>query len=80
MVTKKESTNANVQDAITLLTADHKAVKALFKEYEGLKEQDDADEEKAILVQRICTELTTTPRSKKRFFTRPCVRRSKTTT
>ena len=58
MVTKKASTNANVQDAIALLTADHKAVKALFKEFEGLKEQDDVDEEKAILVQRICTELT----------------------
>ena len=58
MVTKKESTNANVQDAIALLTSDHKAVKALFKKFEGLKEQDDADDEKAILVQRICTELT----------------------
>jgi hemerythrin superfamily protein len=58
MATQKESTNSNIQDAIALLTADHKAVKALFKEFEGLKEQDDADEEKAILVERICTELT----------------------
>jgi len=46
------------QDAIVLLTADHKEVKAMFKEFEKLKEQDDVDAEKAALVQRICTALT----------------------
>jgi hypothetical protein len=46
------------QDAIALLTADHKAVKALFKEFEGLSGEDDADEQKATLVEKICDELT----------------------
>ena len=58
MVAKKETTSGKVQDAIALLTADHKAVKALFKKFEELKEQDDADDQKASLVERICAELT----------------------
>ena len=45
-------------DAIALLTADHKTVKGLFKEFEELTKQDDADEQKAELVQKICNELT----------------------
>jgi Hemerythrin HHE cation binding domain len=48
----------NETDAIALLTADHKTVKALFKEFEHLKEQEDTDEQKARLVERICNELT----------------------
>jgi len=46
------------QDAIALLTADHKAVKALFKQFESLSGQDDADDEKAALVAQICDEIT----------------------
>ena len=46
------------QDAIALLTADHKAVKALFEQFEKLMEQEDADERKAALVEKICNELT----------------------
>jgi len=41
-----------------LLTADHKAVKALFAKFDELVEQDDADEQKAELVHQICNELT----------------------
>jgi hemerythrin superfamily protein len=56
------STTSNAKpkelDAIQLLTADHKEVKAMFKEFESLKEKGDADDEKADLVQRICTALT----------------------
>jgi len=48
----------NETDAIAVLTADHKTVKALFKQFEQLKEQEDADEQKARLVQQICNELT----------------------
>ena len=48
----------NETDAIALLTADHKTVKALFKQFEQLKEHDDAGEQKARLVQQICNELT----------------------
>jgi len=46
------------QDAIALLTADHKAVKALFKQFEQLAEQDEDDEGKATLVEQICNALT----------------------
>ena len=46
-------------DAIDLLTEDHRNVKALFKEFASLKEDDEApDEQKAALVQQICVELT----------------------
>jgi hypothetical protein len=45
-------------DAIALLTADHRAVKALFKQFEELTKQDDADEEKARVVEQICDALT----------------------
>jgi hemerythrin superfamily protein len=45
-------------DAIALLTADHKAVKALFKHFEELTKQDDVDEEKSQLVRQICDALT----------------------
>ena len=51
-------TRNNETDAIALLTADHKTVKALFKQFEQLKEHDDAGEQKARLVQQICNELT----------------------
>jgi hemerythrin superfamily protein len=46
------------EDAIQMLMADHKEVKAMFKEFEALKERDDADDEKADLVERICAALT----------------------
>jgi len=41
-----------------LLTADHKTVKGLFQAFDKLKERDDADDQKAELVQQICAELT----------------------
>jgi hemerythrin superfamily protein len=45
-------------DAIALLTADHKDVKALFKQYDKLAESDADSEEKQALAQEICTMLT----------------------
>ncbi len=54
---KTASQTAKKQDAITLLTADHKAVTALFKQFEEAKESED-DETCAALVQQICSELT----------------------
>jgi hemerythrin-like domain-containing protein len=59
---------AKHQDAIALLTADHKAVKALFKEFEQLTEQDDADEQKAALVEKICNELTVHAQLEEQIF------------
>jgi hemerythrin superfamily protein len=46
------------EDAITMLTADHKEVKALFKEFEKLKENDGSAKEKAALVKQVCEALT----------------------
>jgi len=39
------------------VTQDLPGMKALFKQFEALSEQDDADEEKAALVARICAEI-----------------------
>jgi hemerythrin superfamily protein len=44
------------QDAIDLLTADHKKVKKLFADFEKLKEEG-SDDEKAAIVEKICNEL-----------------------
>ena len=53
---KSSSTTTN-QDAFALLTADHRRVKSLFKEFESLKDNGD-DDKKATLVETICNELT----------------------
>jgi hemerythrin-like domain-containing protein len=45
------------QDAIALLTADHKAVKALFRKFEDLIDEEDAGDDKVSLVEQICNEL-----------------------
>jgi hemerythrin superfamily protein len=49
-------TAAPEQDAIAMLTADHKKVKGLFSQFDKLKE-DGSDEDKAGLVSTICNEL-----------------------
>ena len=49
---------AKTPDAIALLTADHKVVKALFKDFEKLAKAEDNDEQKAGIVRKICDELT----------------------
>jgi len=54
----RKSAKAPETDAIELLTQDHKEVKAMFSAFEKLKESKDADEDKADLVQQICTALT----------------------
>lgn len=51
------STGASGNDAISMLKADHKQVKSLFKQFEILKQQGDSVVEKALLVQQICDEL-----------------------
>src|SRR3569623_1770786 len=58
-MTSRKSSNAkqSSMDAIELLTADHKEVQKLFKQFEQMKEDDD-DEGKQELVSRICAELT----------------------
>ena len=56
--TKSSAKSSTATDAIALLVADHKAVKALFQAFEKLQEREDADDEKKELVDRICSELT----------------------
>ena len=46
-------------DAITLLTADHAEVRALFKKYRALAEQEAASDDRQALAEQICTLLTT---------------------
>lgn len=54
---KPKSAPKVAQNAIAMLTDDHKKVKILFKNFENLKEEAIVDE-KAELVGRICKELT----------------------
>jgi hemerythrin superfamily protein len=56
MASTDASASASEQDAIALLKSDHKKVKALFSEFDKLKD-DGADEEKAAIVAQICNEL-----------------------
>jgi hypothetical protein len=67
--TRPTKNEASAPDAVQLLTADHKAVKAMFKEFETLKKNDAGDEAKAELVHRICTGSPFTPPSRKRSST-----------
>ena len=53
--TEKKSTKT--ESAIDILTADHKKVHKLFKDFEKLKEEG-SPEDKAAIVLEICTELT----------------------
>jgi hemerythrin superfamily protein len=59
MATTRKSERSET-DAIEMLKADHKAVKALFKKFAALKDDRDEgnDDEKSSVVQEICTALT----------------------
>lgn len=47
-----------VQDAIAILTEDHKRAQSLFKEFEKLKQSDHSEAHKARIVVEACMELT----------------------
>jgi len=53
---KKSPRSSQAQDAIAMLTADHKRVKTLFSEFDKLKEEG-SDEEKSAIVEQICNEM-----------------------
>jgi hemerythrin superfamily protein len=54
--TKKSGSGTQAQDAIAMLTADHKKVKKLFSDFDKLKEKG-SDEDKSAIVEQICGEL-----------------------
>jgi hemerythrin superfamily protein len=54
----QRSAAAKAADATKLLAADHKEVKALFKEYDKLAKKDGSDDEKQAIAEQICTMLT----------------------
>src|ERR1700719_4203806 len=54
--TKRRASGTPHQDAIAMLTADHKKVKRLFSEFDKLQEEG-SDEEKSGIVEQICNEL-----------------------
>ena len=62
-----KSTEKN-QDAIAMLTADHKKVKGLFDDFQKLKAQDDSGDARAALVTHICQELTVHARLEEEIF------------
>jgi len=55
---KPKSGRQGAQDAIALLTEDHREVKKMFKDLEKLKKREGSGEAKAALVGRICMELS----------------------
>ena len=56
--TPTKTPSAARQDAIALLTQDHKAVQKIFKEFDKLKQNGGDADEKSELVKRACQELT----------------------
>ena len=55
---RKSASSKASTDAITLLTNDHKEVKALFKQYDELVEAASGDDERQALAEQICLMLT----------------------
>jgi hemerythrin superfamily protein len=54
----KSAQGSKSDDAIALLTSDHKTVKQLFKQFEKIKDEEGAEDERAELANQICAELT----------------------
>jgi hypothetical protein len=55
---RKPHKSSSGEDAIALLTADHKKVQKLFKEFDKLKEAEGSTADKALIVEQVCTELS----------------------
>jgi len=62
-------------DAIALLTEDHKAVKKLFKTYQSLVDDEAGATEKAAVAEQICRELTVHAQIEEEIFY-PAVRKA----
>ena len=68
----KRGASAKQDDAIAILTADHKKVQQLFKQFEKIKEEDGAEEEMAELANQICMELTVHTQIEEEVFYPAC--------
>jgi len=55
-------------DAVQLLTAEHKEVKALFKQYQDLVDKEGDDDEKEALARQICLMLTVHATTEEEIF------------
>lgn len=60
------------QDAIAILTEDHKKVQNMFKAYKKLMDEEEADEQKADLAEMICTELSIHAQIEEEIFYPAC--------
>jgi hemerythrin superfamily protein len=65
---KKATSKAKGQDAVQLLTAEHDEVKALFKDYQKLVDNEAGDEEKEALARQICLMLTVHATTEEEIF------------
>lgn len=64
----RSSISANKHDAIAMLIADHKKVRALFKKFKQLMQDEDTEERKAALAQQVCNELKVHARIEEEIF------------
>lgn len=66
--TKSSKSSSAAPDAIALLSAEHKEVKALFKKYDKLVNGDGADEDKQALAVEICMKITVHATTEEEIF------------
>ena len=64
----KSSVRPTARDAVELLKADHKEVKALFEQYKALVESDEIGEERQAVAQQICLLLTVHATAEEEIF------------
>jgi len=55
--TTQRINDTGTTDAVAMLTADHKKVKSIFKQFESLKSKEGSSSEKSNLVTQVCQEL-----------------------
>jgi hemerythrin superfamily protein len=65
---KSAGSSKSAVDAVQLLTAEHKEVKDLFKQYQKLVDADKGDEEKEALARQICMMLTVHATTEEEIF------------
>jgi hemerythrin superfamily protein len=69
---RSSKSSKNAEDAIALLMDDHKAVKQLFKQFERIKDEDGAEDEKSEIANQICMELTIHTQIEEEIFYPAC--------